>query len=694
MKISYNWIKEYVDVKSSPSDLANTLTMAGLAVEGVERIGDDHILEIEVTANRPDWLSMIGVARELAAITGAKLKVPVVKSAVHPGLPVERGHSHATAGAGSPQSAVSVVVEDKKLCPKYTARVIRNVNIGESPAWLKSRLDAIGVRPVNNVVDITNFCLFETGEPTHAFDMNRLNGQGLAVRRAVKGEKIMAIDGIERNLDIADLVIADKSGPVAIAGIMGGLKTEVSLSTKDILLEAAFFDPISIRRTSRRMGLSTESSYRFERGVDRGNVVYSSDRALELIIGIAGGQAGEFIDLEEVKEPKKTVEFRYERCGKVLGIKMDKDGIGKTLESLGLEVGPSSDKALKLGVPTFRRDLNDEIDIIEEVARIHGYDNIPDTIPKITGNAGRPPADIMTAKTTRASLCAIGLDEIITYSLTSRSSLAMARMAGDDIVDIKNPLTSEQEVMRPGLMAGILNAVLWNMNRKTKDLKLFEIGNVYAKNGGTFSEKKYAAMIITGVTQSAWTGISRQASFFELKGIVESLFLELGITDYSFGGVKYPGLLRSASASIDVGSDKAGVIGEVSNKVLSDFDIKDRVYYCEICLDTISKACKFEKKYRELPRYPSVIRDVSIVTASDVSNDSLVSMMKRSGGAILKDVNLIDRYSGKQIPEGKVGLTYRLEYQDPNKTLEEKEVLISHARIMGELEAKYGARLR
>ena len=682
MRISYNWLKEYVNIKLPPEKLAHVLTMAGLAVESVKKSAGDTILEIEVTSNRPDWLSYIGVAREVAAITGGKP------------FPFRDGKRSKTQAPSRKGNAVTVKVEDKRLCPLYTARIIRNVKVGESPVWLKTKIEAMDLRPVNNIVDITNLCLFETGEPMHAFDLDKLESGEIIVRRSRAGEKITTIDGAERPLDDSVLVIADARRPVAIAGVMGGLDTEVTASTKNILLEAAFFDPVSVRRTSKKLGISTESSYRFERRVDTENIKRASDRAAALITELAGGDICEFIDIGASGRPKKPpVALRYSRCGRIIGVDIAPAKIKKILVSLGLKARASSRDGLRLEIPNFRYDLKNEIDIIEEVARIYGYDNVPATIPQIVEDSARMPEEMVLDSKIRRCLTGFGMDEIITYSLLGKRELASACIPDDNIVEIANPLTAEQEVMRPGLMTGMLNSLAWNMNRKTKDLALFELGNIYTRNGNAFSEKKRLSMALAG-DRSSWQGDSRPLGFYDLKGIVEGLLSELGVTDISFKESRHDGFSTLACASIGIKGALAGTIGQVSKKTAANFDIKEKVYYCELCVSSILKHAALEKRFSALPKYPSVYRDISIVVPQAVTNAQLESLARDIGGPVLKTVILIDRYRGKQIPDGKTSLTYRLEYQDLKKTLTEKEISDVHARILGSLEKKFGAQLR
>ena len=677
MRISYNWLKEYVDIKESSKDLSDMLMSAGLPTESIEELSNDRVLEVEVTANRPDWLSYIGVAREFAAIKGRKLKIPAVGKLA----------------AGKNKAGIKVKVEDKALCPKYTARVIRNVRVGESPTWLKTRLEAMGLRPVNNIVDITNFCLFETGEPMHAFDLDKLSGGEVLVRKAKNGEKIATIDGIERALLESMLVIADNSKPVAVAGVMGGLNTEVNFSTKNILLEAAYFDPISIRRTAKKLALSSDSSYRFERRVDVSNIKYSSDRATDLICQIAGGEAGEFIDISAKFGDKKPVVLNIAKLDSVLGHSIPPAKAKKILSDLGLKLKASSKGKMSFIVPHFRYDLKDEVDLIEEVARVYGYNNIPNTIPPIVGQPERISPDMAILGKTRAALTGLGFDEIITYSLLSKKVIDKAAMAAEDAVCVANPLSIEQEAMRPSLVPGMLGVVLWNINRRSKDLKFFEIGHVYGKRGNEFTESQYLGLCITG-EMSNWAGGSRAYSFFDLKGAVETLFGSLGIKDISFANARDCRLSSASSASIELGTEIIGIIGEVDTKVLADFDIKSPVYICEIALDKVYPFVKAKKIFEALPKYPAVSRDISIVADKDTPNQKIVAVIKGSAGTVLRSVSLVDKYSGKQIPDGKISLTYRLEYQDPTKTLEEKDVAEAHNKVLQALGSELGAKLR
>ncbi len=679
MLISYNWLKDYIDIKTLPEKLGDLLTMAGLTVASIHKKGGDSIIEIEVTSNRPDWLSIIGVAREIAAITGAKLKMPAV--------------SKITAKDKTP--GVKVTVEDKGLCPRYTARIIRNVAVKESPDWLKAHIEAMGLRPVNNIVDITNFCLFETGEPMHAFDLDKISGGEVIIRKAKKSEKIVMLDGVERAVDDTCPVIADKDRPIAVAGVMGGVNTEVTFSTKNILLEAASFDPVSIRRTARKLGVSTESSYRFERKVDIENIIYSSDRASGLIHDIAGGDIGSIRDIGKITKKRKSIDLRFSRLNKMLGVDIPASDVRKILISLGLKVVSSGKDKIKLEPPQFRYDLEKEIDLVEEVSRIYGYDRIPETIPPIVDQPARRPLEVTVKKRISNTLTSLGCDEIITYSLLSRKYLAMLDSADTNTIEINNPLSSEQETMRTTLLPGLLNSILWNINRKVKDLRLFEIGNIYTKEpGGRFSERTAISIGITGQVSPGWLGPNRPSSFFDLKGAVEALFDELGIHSFSFEDTTDARFYAGRAASIKINGQEIGMLGEVAGSISRNFGIKDKVYSAEIYVDSILGHVAPEKRFKELPKYPAISRDISILAAKDISNRDIISSIKEAAGSLLKEARLIDRYAGGQVPKGKISLTYRLEYQDPNKTLEDKEVSIVHSAILQAIENKFGAKLR
>ncbi|MFC1808077.1 phenylalanine--tRNA ligase subunit beta, partial [Candidatus Omnitrophota bacterium] len=473
MKISYEWLREYVNTKIRVDNLSPILTMAGHEVTAIEQRGNDFILEIEVTPNRADCLSHIGIAREVSAMTKKSLKLPVANIKENK----------------STKKSIAIEIENKKDCPLYTGRVIKNVNVAVSPKWLIRRIESIGLRPVNNIVDSTNFVLFEMGQPLHAFDLDKLCGDRIIIRRAKKGEKIITIDGIERELKPDILVIADTEGPVAIAGVMGGKQTEVTQETKNILLESACFDMVTTRRSSFKLGLSSDSSYRFERGIDIAGVLSGSDRASELISSIAKGSVCNLnSDGSKIKVPESII-LRMTQLNKILGTKLAPKDVKDILGRLDFKFKGANN--LEVISPSFRHDVSREADLFEEIARIYGYENIEPSAPNIITTAEDPESKDFMLKRNMAKevLTSSGFNEVLTYSLVSRESISQMAHPQESVIAIQNPLSKEQEIMRQSLVPGILKSVRHNLSRQVQDIKIFELSNIYFKKEARLNEE-------------------------------------------------------------------------------------------------------------------------------------------------------------------------------------------------------------
>ena len=679
MKISYNWLREYVDVKNSAKQAAQWLTMAGLEVTSLEEKDKDATLEIEITTNRSDGLSVIGIARELSAITGKRLKFPKV-----PGM----------LPAAVRDKQIDVEIEDKLLCPRYTGRVIEGICVGPSPAWLKGHLEAIGVRPINNVVDITNFCLFELGQPMHAFDYDKLIGRAIIVRRAKKGEEIVTIDNVKRPLDNDILIIADQKRPVAVAGVMGGFDTEVSEATKAILLESAYFDPIVVRRARRKLGLSTDSSYRFERGVDFEGVLFGSNRAAKLIAEVCGGKIGVLKDAGVKTIKTNSIRLSVNKVNKILNLALAPLEIKKILVSLGLKV-IGAQEALKVELPSFRGDLKREEDLIEEIARIYGYEKIPTTIPKMVGHSERKSRQRRIEETAKDILMAEGLDEVITYSLIDAKEISHINFTGNEgVVAIANPLSSQQEAMRPSLIPGVLNAARFNINRKAEDIRIFELSKVYSKiNEKEYEEETNLCVLMSGRTKMGWRQ-KTETDFFEIKGALEVLFERLGVKDYRFVSAASDIFYPERAANVLVKDVEVGIIGEVKKEVLNNFDIKKEVFLSEIKFQELIKFAVIEKRAASLPKFLPTKRDISLVVEKDVYINDLLGAIKLEGGIILNNAELSDEYFGEQIPPGKRGLTFSLEYLPLDTQFTDEEIENAHSRIKTALVGKFGASIR
>jgi len=676
MKVTYNWLKDFVEIKLPAKELADKLTMAGIEVKSVEEKLGDFIFEIEITSNRPDWLSVIGVAREVAAITGKKLKGhKVVKSQV-------------TSKAGQ---ALTIEIENKKDCPLYTATIIKNVKVAPSPTWLKARLESVGCRSINNIVDITNYVLFEYGEPLHAFDLEKLASAKIIIRRAREREKIIAIDEVERVLSPEILVIADQEKPQAIAGVMGGKHSEVSFATKNILLEAAIFDPLLVRRGRQKLGIQTESSYRFERGVDLETAQKARARAIALIQEIAAGtvEAGKSQGLAKTKTPPISLNPDY--AERLLGAKIETNKIKSILNYLGFAVKLKKKDSLSVNVPGYRQDVKKEIDLIEEIARIYGYDRIPRTLPRV--------APQLSSGTTwelvglvKNILVGCGLNEVITYSLIERGGLKDFGAGISLPVEIANPLSKEQEILRPTLLLNLTKCAAHNLNQKQELVQIFEIAKAFSLAQNLKAQEELVLAIALCGNKS-WIlpqgKVSYELGILDLKGIVKTLFTRLGIKDYTFETESNVG------AAIFVERIKVGVMNILPREAAERLDIKNKnLALAELNLELILKHAKLEKKFISLPLYPGITRDLSILVKEEVSLSAILSEIKEKAGLILEEVKLSDFYKGKQVPAGFKSLTISCFFRSAQRTLVETEVQPVLSAISQALSEKFSAQFR
>jgi phenylalanyl-tRNA synthetase beta chain len=657
--------------------------MAGLEVVSLEEKAGDFVLEIEITSNRPDWLSVVGIARDIAAITNKKFQA---YSAEH------IAYSKKLSAKCYPLNAktLKVEIEDKKDCPLYTARIIKGVRVGPSPEWLRKRLELIGCRSVNNLVDITNYILFELGEPLHAFDLDKITSGEIFVRRAKPKEKIVTIDNIERPLSENILVIADSQKPLAIAGVMGGINTEVGFATKNILLEAAIFNPILIRRGRQELGLQSESSYRFERGVDLKTAEKASQRATELIIEVCGGSEVVFKSYGSVKPKAKEIILDLPDMARILGISISSVKVKQILSKLGFTVRERSKSALVIGVPSFRNDVNLAEDLIEEISRIFGYDRIPASLPRVLPRVTIGGRRDLVSKV-RNILIGQGLSEAITYSLTD------ARILNDfapsfGAIGIINPLSQEQEVLRTTLLPGLIRAVAHNLNQKLEYAALFEIGNVFHKTNNNPNEELMLGIALSGTKKMLLNEapVRDGLGLLNLKGIIETLFIRLGINNYEFinqeGGVK---------VGVYINKEQVGSIATLSSVLLDRFSIKNReVSTLEVSLERVISFVNLDKRYVSLPKYPSITRDISFVLKKENSVKELLSLLQEKGGPLLRGLEITDYYKGKQIPTGYRGLTLSCIYGSSERTLTEEEITPIHSLIRSVLVDIFNAKIR
>ncbi len=717
MKLSLRWLKDYISIKDSPSRLAQMLTGCGLKVESVSENKEleDFILDIEVTPNRPDCLSIFGIAREVSALTGTPLKYPETKVKKDKTLPLEGigrplrpvdNDFPQEKGAGFSQSRVSqrehlaaergvrIIIEDKKKCQRYTGRIIEGVKVKESPLWIKRRLEAVGLRPINNIVDITNFVLMELGHPLHAFDYDKLSGGEVIVRRAKDKESLILIGGIEKKMTVEDIVIADKKGPIALAGIMGGEATEVGDATRAIFLEGAHFDAASIRRTSRRLGLESESSYRFERGVALANIAAASERATELFQEVAGGKAkGEIVDKGIRKVKERKIFLNPDKVNATLGTDIKRKEVKRILKRLSFSVEDSQKEKMEVTVPHFRRDVTDSIDLIEEVARIFGYEKIGPTLPEATLYPHRLDPIGRLKDLIRDALTAQGMSEIITYSLISKNLESLFNDGEREAIQVKNPLSQDQAVMRSNLLSGGLRVVSHNLRRGINNLRLFELGRVYFKGDKALREELTLSLFLTGFRYNNWQG-SKKLDFFDMKGIIVSLFRRLGMEGYTFKKRELRYLSQAQAASLKIGGKEVGILGRLEDTLADRYEVRETLYLAELSLESLAGFVNTERRFKEIPKYPGILRDMALVVKQDISSQEIVSVIRAIGERLISKVRLFDVYHGKQIPLGFKGLAYSVEYHAPDRTLTDEEIDSLHSSICDRLKRAVGAEIR
>jgi len=682
MKINIDWLSDYVDIEEDTQTLADALTMAGLEVEGIESMNGETVLEIGVTPNRPDWLCHVGVAREIAAIYGRPLKIPEIE-------PVENGPDV--------QALTSIDIEDPQGCPRYSGRVVMGTTLGDAPEKIGRRLESIGIRSISNVVDATNYVMMELGQPLHAFDYHRLAENRIVVRKAHKDEILETLDGQKRQLTTDDLLICDGLGPVALAGIMGGLSSEVMENTKDILLESACFNPPTIRRSSKRLGLSTEASYRFERGTDPSGTARAVDRLARLIHEWGGGEVCKGVwDAHPGPEKKRTVQFRMSRVGAFLGVEVPEKEALSVLEGLKLVPKKKKGDIWTIIPPGFRRDLALEEDVIEEIARIYGYDRIPVTMPVgRTVPVKMDPLDRLQ-ELVRTALEGQGFNEAVTYSFISESDIEDLGIGGGlDPVSLINPISEDMTVMRTSILPGLLKALRTNVSRRLEDIALFETGRVFLPCADCVlpEERTRVAGVLAGARgRKKWFRGPEKADFFDIKGAVESLLNSLGIRKISFKEMDIPYLQHGQSAWVMAGNESLGIAGTLHPSQREKCRLREWAGVFELDLHHMLNA-ETGKKYNRIPQYPEVLRDLAVVADRDLSAEQMEDVI-RDKGKDLKSVYLFDLYEGKGVPEGSRSLAWSLSFQSGERTLTDEEVDSCMATIVRALEKKFGAKLR
>ena len=805
MKVSYNWLKEYVKKLPPPDELAKRLTMAGLEVEGIEALdkgisgvvtaqilsvekhpnadrlsfckvktdkgihaivcgarnmkdGDkvalalpgailpggikiektkirdvesegmmcsetelgfkdvsegimilpqdfpigkdfteamglnDSILNVNVTPNRPDCLSIMGIAREVAAITKTTLKTQNSKLKIQ-NLKLKTQNS----------KHITVSIKEPSMSRRYAAMVIENIKTAPSPDWLKRRLESAGFRSINNVVDITNYVMIEYGQPLHAFDYDLISDKQIIIRRADENEKIQTIDGFKRTLTQEMLVIADKERPIALAGIMGGKETEINDATKNILLESAWFDPSCVRRTSKTLGIFTESSYRFERGVDIEGVTKALDRAAQMIVELADGNimANGAVDKYPRQYKPLSIKAGLSRINKILGINIHKKEVEDCFNNLGIGFKPvklknKDDAMWDVTPPSFRVDLIKEIDIIEEIARLYGYEKIPATLPTARLSTAETKGDDLMKEKARDILTNNGFLEAVNYSFISPRFFEITASDIKNGLKLLNPLTEEQSIMRQSLVPGLLQTMQYNLNHNNHDIWVFEIGRIFIPKEKETGERNMISGLISGLRcKEAWNTGKDSADFYDIKGAVEQILTGLGVERYIFASkADIPFLHLGKAAVIEADDKRIGIVGEIHPDIMQRLDIRQSAYIFELDMQIIAAAASSPKRYSSIPKYPMIVRDVAMIIEKEIPFQRIYNAIKGLGIKLLEEVNVFDVYYGENIPDGKHSMAIRFMYRSPDRTLTDDEVTNVHSTVLESLKTRFGVEIR
>ncbi len=655
---------------------------------------DDTIFDFEIHSNRPDLMSIIGISREIAAITNNKLKTPEIK--------IKEKDKRI-------EKEITVKIEAEDLCPRYTGRVIKDIKIKESPLWLKWKLRLLGARPINNIVDITNFVMMETGQPLHAFDLDLIKGKTIIVRKSRPGETICTLDDVERQLPSNSLVIADTEKAIALAGIMGGKYSEIDQNTKNIFLESAYFNSVNNRRSTAKFGLRTEASNRFEKGIDKEVQIYALDRAADLISKIAMGKisSGKIDTNEKLYQPCK-INLRIKRVNRILGQLLDKDEsktknkIISILDKLEFKVAEDKGEYIEVIPPSFRGDVEGEIDIIEEIARIYGYDKIKPTLFNTTIVQEGKNFRFRVIDQARETLIGCGLNEVITYSFISPDIFDKIRIPEGhklrNAIKIKDPMTRDHSLMRTSLISSLLEVIKWNTNRQAELVKIFEVGRIYLPYPDKPNSLPQEKLIIAGAINKTGRGNIWEKSFsldiFDIKGIIETIFQGLKVENWEVVHGNHPAFHPLRNGKIIMGGEEVGIFGEIHPEVINNYRIPGKVNLFEIDFENLLPNIPSDIKYCVLPKYPSVQRDLALIVKEEILSVDIIKTIKSIDGKLIKKVTLFDVFKGKQIGGGYKSLAYSVVFQAEDRTLIDQEVENTYKKIREKLIAKFNAKIR
>ncbi len=679
MKISLDWIREYVAVDLPRQELVDRLTMAGWVPETVEEKDGDLILDLETYANRPDALGHLGVAREIGAMLGRPL--------------LERDWPVAELDEATAEIA-DVQITAEALCPRYCGLVVRGVPVGPSPDWMRRRLEAMGLKPINNVVDVSNYVLFATAQPIHTFDFGRIGGGRIVVRKAKRGETLVDLDGRTLELTADMLVIADESRPVALAGVIGGQASGITASTRDVFIESAHFDPVSIRKTAKKLGLSTDASYRFERGADIGFAPQAARMAASLLTQMGGRASRGLIDRYPRPHKPRTVRLRLRRVAELLGVDVPEAFVADLLARLGFRADTSHRSAWRVEVPTFRVDVSREADLVEEIARFYGYDRIPSVVTPVDSFDATVDRKRMRLARLRRTLLGQGLDEVINWSFADPEREAAAG-SGRTPIPVQNPISNRASVMRTTLLPGLLENAAWNLNRGLEGVHVFETGRVYYWEEEKHREDLHLGLLATGLRPGAgWDTPAAETDFFVLKGALEALFEALRFEPVAFEEKDHGYFEPGRALAVLYKGQEVGRLGALRRDFAAISSVERTVYAAEIDLAALFEKTPRPFQYAPVPKLPGVTRDLSFLVDRGTAYGEVVRVLARLNQPLLEGFELRDRFSGKSVPADKVSLTVRFRYRHPQRTLVADEVDRVEQEIVGQLRSALNIQLR
>ncbi|WP_432632607.1 phenylalanine--tRNA ligase subunit beta [Brachyspira sp.] len=640
----------------------------------------DYIFNVEITANRGDLVSVIGFARECSLVLKKRVCLPQV-------------NTYDSAGGN-----IDITIENPKSCYKYTGRLIKNITVAPSPEWIQKKLKKCGVNPINNIVDITNYVMLEYGQPLHAYDFDKLKGGKIIVRNAKNGEKIILLDGREVELNEEVLIIADEENPIGIAGVMGGDSTKIEDDTKNILIESAYFDHIAVKKSSLATNTKTDASYRFERDIDHTATLSALNRAVDLIVSLDNeckiSSRAKEVNAKQFETTK--IIFDCELVKKYLGLDMNKSEISSIFKRYDFNVSALGENSLKVEIPFYRHDLSIAEDLVEEIARVYGYNNISSNIPHIKCNPIN--TDYEEISFIKHRMASYGLYETKQYSMGDSSIFKRLGIDEEKFIKVVNPLTSEMDVLRPTALASLLNCVIYNQNHRHKNGALFEVGNIFYKNGDKFIEEKHLSAVMFGLYQEKlWNKDARVYDFFDMSGVIEELLIkDLKCSDYNLVAKENNLFVPTISAEVVIFGEKIGIIGKLHPKILEIFDINTDVYYLDIDIKKTLKLIKERAKklkLKDIGKYPAVFRDLALVCDNNIEFSKVIKAINKFND-IIQNVEVVDRYVGEQVEEGKQSIAISITYYDINKTLKEEEINSVESALLEMLKTRFSISLR